>query len=127
MVHMLDVVVIAAALVVFVILVSLLSSLLISFLGIHLAQKKHKEQLNAAANLLPNIDCGECGYSCCRSFADALLCQEACVDSCPHCQENVKEQLRNSVIQANPASQELPKNLRQRKKKLRIWDDPDAE
>lgn len=127
MVDMLDVIILAAALVVFVILVSMLSSLLINFFGIRFARKNHEAQLNAVVNLLPNIDCRNCGYSCCRDFADSLLCQEASVDSCPHCQEDVKEQLRSIVLEANPASQELPQNLRQRKKMLRMRHDPDAE
>lgn len=120
MVHMPQALIIGAILVVFVLLISGFSSVLISWVGIRYAEKRNKEYLNAVVNLLPQTDCNDCGCETCCQFADCLLCKEVPLDQCPHCPEEAKEPIRQTVAEANPESRELPTNLRKRKKMLRL-------
>ena len=120
LVHMPQALLIGAILIVFVLLTSALGSVLISYVGIRYAEKRNAEHLNAVVNLLPQTDCKDCGCETCRQFADCLLSKEVTLDRCPHCRGEAKEPICQTVADANPESRELPTNLRQRKKLLRL-------
>jgi electron transport complex protein RnfB len=59
---------------------------LISSLGLGLAAKKFAVEINpkveAVETVLPGVNCGACGFSGCRGFAEAVVAGEAEVSGC---------------------------------------------
>lgn len=58
-------------------------------------EKNKKDLVNAIDRLLPQTQCGKCGYSGCRPYAEALLDGEADINQCPPGGMNTIRQLAN--------------------------------
>jgi len=66
--------------VLFIFLLALISGFLVSRSPETTAQKNRTEEILSA---LPQTQCGQCNYSGCRPYAEAIVCGEADINQCP--------------------------------------------
>jgi len=61
---------------------ALVFGLLLGYASVHL-QIGEDPKINQADNILPQHQCGKCGYVGCRPYAKAIVRKEAEIDQCP--------------------------------------------
>lgn len=70
-------------------------------LGLVFAYKKLKvyedPKIEQVSEILPQANCGACGYAGCRAFAEAVVKGEAATDACPVGGEEVTEQISDTL------------------------------
>lgn len=67
----------------FVMLVSFLATMTVAFFGRRFSQRTMTRYRDEMTARLPQTDCGQCGFSACCDYADAVLRGEADETLCP--------------------------------------------
>lgn len=75
------------AAVVFILLLSTLASAAITMLSHGFARKKQTQFARLLERQLPGKNCGACGFSDCRMFAEGVLFDDISAEQCPFCDE----------------------------------------
>lgn len=76
-----------------IILLSFLITLLMSGTSKRVVNKNVELFLQEIESKLPGKNCGECGCSNCRAYAEAVLNRDLACDKCPYGEEGLQEAL----------------------------------
>lgn len=77
------------------IVLGILFSLLMGFLGGRFAEKTQEKYRRKMETMLPGKNCGACGFENCGAYADAVLHNLADENLCPHGSEDLPDRLEN--------------------------------
>ena len=80
-------------LVIGIFLLSVLFSLVVAKTAIRHSDKIHTAYIEEMTDLLPGLNCGQCGFESCAAYSDAVLHTLAPEDACPHAKEGTTEAL----------------------------------
>lgn len=106
-------------LVIGILLVSLLFCLVVAKAATRHSDKIHASFIKEMTDLLPNRDCGQCGFESCAAYADAVLHTQAPEDACPYAKENTAEELENCRTRLQKL---LEDPTPPKERKVRFWD-----
>ena len=106
-------------LVVFILIISYLSSVLILKAASKFMDELNNDYANKIVKLLPNTNCKECGYDDCDDYAASLL-HRACVKTCPYMSLKDNEKINELVDKFDKEIEELKEKDKQ-KADQKIW------
>ena len=100
----------------FILVAGTLSGLLIGFVASRYSVKNTNKYQKEIEALLPCTNCGECKFSTCAEFADAVLHTEADADACPYVKPGTPEamvairtRLQKSLEDPTPIKKKEPR------------------